>query len=331
MKNYIQKIVDCFIHSDYSRHLTEEIHYWLIQNNHSEQKEEALKKVWNETKEEADASTEKAFEQVLDRLHVSRVSASPIYHKTVWRYAAAAMILCVSVATTFWLTRQNVKPKTVSLVEKHIRNGQTGVIELPDGSVAHLNSGSYILYPSNFEGDARVIHLIGEANFKVVKDSRKPFIVKSADLSVTALGTEFDVEAYPEEEEIVATLLHGKIKVETALDTISYILSPGEQIIYNKKNAESHLVSANLSDVTAWQRGEIIFRGCTAEEVFQQLERYYGITFRYNANLFNNDKYNFKFKRDASVEDILEVLQVVIGNFDYQVNNHICYIKSRKR
>ena len=328
MKNYIQKLVDRFTRFNYSDSLTNEIHHWLLQNRHENLKEEALKKVWNETKAKSDSRTEESFQQVLHRLQVSPVSVSRTYEMSFWRYAAAVAVLCVSVVSTFWLTKHYVEQPTVSMVEKYIRYGETGVINLPDGSVAHLNSGSYILYPDNFEGNTRVVHLIGEANFKVVKNPNKPFIVKSADVSVTALGTEFDVEAYPEEDEIVATLLNGKIKVETAIDTTSYVLSPGEQVVYNKKTAQSHLAMAHLSDVTAWQRGEIIFRGCTAGEVFQQLERYYGITFRYNSNLFNEDKYNFKFKRNASMEDILEVLQIVIGNFDYQVSNHICYIKS---
>ena len=38
----------------------------------------------------------------------------------------------------------------------------------------------------------------GEANFKVKPDKKRPFIVKSNDLQITALGTEFNVSAYPE-------------------------------------------------------------------------------------------------------------------------------------
>lgn len=330
MKNYIQKLIDCFTRFNYSDSLTNEIHLWLIQNRHKDLKVDALKKVWDETKAKPDSCTEKAFRQVLERLQVSSAFVHHTYHLSMWKYAAAVAILCVSVISTFWLTKHYVEQPSISMIEKYIRYGETGVINLPDGSVAHLNSGSYILYPDNFEGNTRVVHLIGEANFKVVKDSEKPFIVKTANVSVTALGTEFDVEAYPEEDEIVATLLNGKIRVTTTLDTISYVLSPGEQIVYNKKKNQSQVVIAHVSDVTAWQRGEIIFRGCTAGEVFQQLERYYGITFRYNPNLFNEDKYNFKFRRNASMEDILEVLQIVIGNFDYRVDEHICYIKSRR-
>lgn len=331
MKNYIQKIVDYFTRFDYSDSLTGEIHHWLIQNRHQDLKEEALRKVWDETQAKSDACTEESFQQVLNHLQVSNVTAPRTRRLVVWgRYAAAIAILCVSVVSTFLLTKHAMKQTTVAMVEKYIRNGETGIVNLPDGSVAHLNSGSYILYPDNFDGDTRVVHLIGEANFQVAKNPQKPFIVKSADLSVTALGTEFDVEAYPEEDEIIATLLHGKVEVKTALDTVSYILSPGEQIVYNKKTFQGHVLTANISDVTAWQRGEMIFRGCTAREIFVQLERYYGITFQYNANLFNEDKYNFKFKRDASMEDILEVLQIVMGNFNYQVSDHICYIKSRK-
>ena len=231
MKNYIQKLIDRFTRFNYSDSLTNEIHRWLLQNRHEDLKEEALRKVWNETKAKSDSRTEESLQQVLHRLQVSPVSRT--YEMSVWRYAAAVAVLCVSIVSTFWLTKHYVEQPSVSMVEKYIRYGETGVINLPDGSVAHLNSGSYILYPDNFEGNTRVVHLIGEANFKVVKNPNKPFIVKSADVSVTALGTEFDVEAYPEEDEIVATLLNGKIKVETTMDTTSYVLSPGEQVKAN--------------------------------------------------------------------------------------------------
>ena len=51
--------------------------------------------------------------------------------------------------------------------------------------------------------------MIGEANFKVNPDKKHPFIVKANDYQVTALGTEFNVNAYPENSELMATLLEG--------------------------------------------------------------------------------------------------------------------------
>ena len=331
MKSYIRKILQNFIHFQYSDNLTKQIHRWLISAEKSEEKEQALKEIWADTNAKADYHTEMSFNHVLERLNVSQPKRTKVFHFSVWKYAAALFILCVSVATTFWLTKHTVESKSVLMVEQYIKNGQTGRVVLPDGSMAYLNSGSYILYPTNFEGDTRVVYLLGEGNFQVMKNPDKPFIVRSANLSVTALGTEFDVRAYPEEDEIIATLLQGKVKVETGVDTIDYILAPGEQVVYNRKTAQSMLLAANVSDVTAWQRGEIVFRGCTSNEIFRELERRYGVTFRCNPGIFNEDKYNFSFKKDASFKQILEVLQIVMGGFDYQLCDDICYIKSRKK
>lgn len=331
MENYIRKILQNFISFQYSDSLTKQVHRWLIEKDKADLKEQALKEAWDTIEAKADRQTELSFNHVLERLNVSPSKRTRIIHLPIWKYAAAVAVLCISIATTFWVTKETVESKTVLMVEQYIKNGQTGRIVLPDGSTAHLNSGSYILYPSNFEGDTRVVYLLGEGNFQVAKNPDKPFIVRSASLSVTALGTEFDVRAYPEEDEIIATLLQGKVKVDTGLDTVNYILSPGEQVVYNRKTSQSVLLAANVDDVTAWQRGEIVFRGCTSDEIFQELERRYGITFRCNPGIFNKDKYNFSFKKNASCEQILEVLQIVMGGFDYQLCDDVCYIKSRKR
>jgi transmembrane sensor len=331
MENYIRKILQNFVRFQYSDSLTKQIQHWLIGKDNSDLKEQALKEIWDTTEAKADSQTELSFSHVLQRLNVAQPEKSRSIHFPLWRYAAAVAILCVSVITTFWLTKNTVESKSVLMVEQYIKKGETGSIVLPDGSTAHLNSGSYILYPENFKGDTRVVYLLGEGNFQVAKNPNKPFIVRSANLSVTALGTEFDVRAYPEEDEIIATLLKGKVKVDTGSDTINYILSPGEQVIYNRKTSQSVLLSANINDVTAWQRGEIVFRGCTANEIFRELERRYGITFRCNPEIFNDDKYNFSFKKNADFKQIIEVLQIVMGGFDYQLCDDICYVKSRKK
>ena len=86
-------------------------------------------------------------------------------------------------------------------------------ITLPDGTQVMINSESTLLYPQQFTGDSRCVYLVGEANFKVRRDEAHPFIVKSADFQVTALGTEFNVSAYPEEEEVTATFILGKVFV----------------------------------------------------------------------------------------------------------------------
>jgi len=59
-----------------------------------------------------------------------------------------------------------------------------------------LNSDSRLAYPTVFKGKERVVSLEGEAYFKVAKDAAHPFIVKSGNLQIRVLGTEFNVRSY---------------------------------------------------------------------------------------------------------------------------------------
>lgn len=332
MKNYIGQIIDAFTSSRHSKEVTNEVQRWLVDGTHAGEKDRALHKLWDETEGKADAGTWRALQHVYERLGISDVQ-----HKryNVWgaRYAAAAVALFFIVtATFFWARHITTQQMATNMVEQYIPNGQTEWVELPDGSRVHINSGTTLLYPDVFNGDTRTVYLIGEADFKVKKNPKKPFIVRSANVAVTALGTEFNVTAYPEDEEIVTTLLEGKVAVDcNTRQENPYILTPGQQVIYNRKTNESRKVeAANLQDVTAWQRGQLIFRGNTMPEVITALERRFGITFQYNTRLFSDDQYNFSFEKDAGLEEILRVMEVVTGRFSYRINGKVCYMHPAK-
>ena len=61
------------------------------------------------------------------------------------------------------------------------------------------------------------------------------------------------------------------------------------------------------------------------------MERRYAMTFQYNANLFNDDKYNFRFRENSSIKEVMDVMQEVVGGFDYKIEEDICYIKAIKK
>ena len=326
MKNYIQKIINVFTASGHSENVTKEVHQWLLDEEHADEKEAALNALWKDTEGKVDAGTWTSLEKVYSKIGVS-AGTKKQYRLFPWKYAAAVAVFVVTVSGTFWLTRNAFNEKTIAMIEQYIPDGKTRELELPDGSRVHVNSGTLLLYPDAFKGDTRTVYLVGEADFKVKKNPNKPFIVRSANMSVTALGTEFNVAAYPEAPEIVATLIQGKVKVSYEQSDNSYILNPGQQVIYNRKTAQSKIADANLEDVTAWQRGQIVFRGSTMEEILQTLERRFDITFQYSTSLFTNDKYNFSFSTNADIEEVMEVMKEVTGKFTYKIDKNICYMK----
>lgn len=307
--------------------MTKEVHQWLVDEEHADEKDTALNTLWKETEGKVDAGTWTSLENVYHKVGVS-ADTKKQYRLFPWKYAAAVAMFVITVSGTFLLTKNAFEEKTVAMIEQYIPDGKTHEFELPDGSRVHVNSGTLLLYPDTFKGDTRTVYLIGEADFKVKKNPDKPFIVRSANMSVTALGTEFNVAAYPEDPEIVATLIQGKVKVDYEQSDNSYILSPGQQVVYNRKTAQSKVADANLEDVTAWKRGQIIFRGSTMEEILLTLERRFDITFQYNTNLFTNDEYNFSFSKNTDIGEVMEVIKEVTGKFTYKIDKNICYMKT---
>ncbi|MEG1007695.1 MAG: FecR domain-containing protein [Bacteroides sp.] len=328
MKNYIQQIIRIFTVSEPEQSVTDEVHQWLIHPEHAEEKEKALHSVWEVTEGVPDADTWNSLSNVYRKAGIPQIKHTR-KQPTLWRYAAAVALLVVSVSVTFFYTKDTYSD--IAMVEKFTSYGELNSVVLPDGSTVQTNSGTLLFYPESFKGDTRTVYLMGEANFKVKKNPDQPFIVKSATVSVMALGTEFNVSAYPKDSKIVATLLSGKIQVDCNDSDKSYTLAPGQQIIYDKNTASSHINQANISDVTAWQRGTLVFRGSTVAEMLTILERRYDIKFQCDANYVNEDKYNFEFPGKSNIKEVMDIMQVVVGDFNYEFEVDVCYIKSKKK
>src|SRR5882757_3190905 len=82
----------------------------------------------------------------------------------------------------------------------------TYMVVLPDQSKVWLNSASSLKYPASFDGLAdREVTLTGEAYFEVAKNSAQPFRVHVDEATVDVLGTNFNINAYPDELAIKTT------------------------------------------------------------------------------------------------------------------------------
>ncbi|NJK96971.1 MAG: FecR domain-containing protein [Bacteroidales bacterium] len=122
--------------------------------------------------------------------------------------------------------------------------GSKSSIRLPDGTEVVLNAGSKLTYDFSYGITSREVSLIGEGYFKVAKQKNSPFIVKTAKAHIKALGTEFNVKAYPEENEVEAILVEGTIQVNKfdlkkrriELSDSGIILKPGQKILISDKD-----------------------------------------------------------------------------------------------
>lgn len=326
MKNYFQEIINVFINSKVSASSRDVFYRWITSAKHQTEKEKALFNLWSNLPEEGIAdgthNTQKSLREVLHKIE-SRRQYTPTRFLRLWQYAAA--ILLIALITTLYLT---VDKSTVEedLIELYVPVAEMTHLTLPDGTEVVMNATSFLLYPEQFTGKTRSVYLIGEANFKVARNEAMPFIVKSNDYQVTALGTEFTMRVYPDDPFISTTLLSGSVEVKYHNMEQSRILKPSEQFLYNKHTGEESVTYPDLSDIGAWQRGEMIFKSATLEEIIAELERKYPYTFVYTANTLKEDKYTFRFKSDTSLQMVMDIITEVSGGIRYKIEGDKCFI-----
>lgn len=182
------------------------------------------------------------------------------------------------------------------------RKGQYKLI-LPDGSKVWLNSESSIKYPVSFPGKERRVFVTGETFFEVAKDKTKPFRVVAGDVTVEALGTQFNVNAYTNEPFFSATLIEGSIRVSKG--SAVKILKPSQQA--QMTNTEFQIVDTDNDDAIAWKNNQFKFTNTSIDEIMRQIARWY------DADIVYQDKVtlhlNAIIERDVPVSKLLSILE----------------------
>ena len=124
---------------------------------------------------------------------------------------------------------KEVGKQKVQIHRLSIPRGETFKVVLSEGTEVFLNSDSRLAYPTVFKGKERVVSLEGEAYFKVAKDAAHPFIVKSGNLQIRVLGTEFNVRSYSPTD-VRVTLITGKVAVSDTCGVHSVEMVPGQSV-----------------------------------------------------------------------------------------------------
>ena len=101
------------------------------------------------------------------------------------------------------------KRHTERLVYNTIRvpRGNEYHVVLSDNTEVWLNSESELRFPVNFVGGERRVFLKGEAFFAVERDTARPFFVEADEMRLEVLGTSFNVNAYRDNGNLLATLV----------------------------------------------------------------------------------------------------------------------------
>lgn len=269
----ITDLIQMYLKGEATQQQKDELELWVAANAENREKFQRIKNVWDAEHPcfgESDVLRTKsdAWAMVQKRIHSGRLSFG-----SIWKNAAAVLVLPLA-AISIWLVLRNRELASGdNAVCQSVRAayGSVSSIQLPDGSIVYLNSGSELSYVIDPDNRERQIHLCGEAYFEVVSDTRHPFTVSTASAKIIATGTRFNVEAYPESDSRI-TLVEGVVDIVRGEE--SYRLPKGWQMILGKDGS----TSSSMTDTfkwTAWKDGIIAFRGDRLSYVFEKLAHIY--------------------------------------------------------
>ncbi|MFJ2981568.1 MULTISPECIES: FecR family protein [unclassified Pseudomonas] len=148
--------------------------------------------------------------------------------------------------------------------------GERRQVELPDGSQLELNGGTRLRV--DFSAGSRHILLdAGEAMFIVAHDSGRPFVVDTAQGSVTVTGTRFDVRLDPGATRVAVE--QGSVRVQ-GRDASLAQLTAGLGASIDAQGNVAAPYAVNAAALTAWRQGKLVFDNATLAEVVAQASRY---------------------------------------------------------
>lgn len=211
------------------------------------------------------------------------------------------------------------------------RGGQYRLV-LSDKTEVWLNSETKLKYPVTFiRGKTRIVELVyGEAYFDVSPSSENKsakFQVLNQSQLIEVLGTEFNLKAYKDDDNVYTTLVEGKIAINLN-NGKKQDLSPDQQAKWNPNtNSLSLEKDVNVYNEISWKYGVFNFNGKPLKEIMKTISRWYDVEIVFLNKKVEETEFVGVIRKNRNLEDIL----VNIKNFgvikDYERKEKMVILK----
>ena len=230
---------------------------------------------------QADPRHEAAFREVRalwNDLDPLEPAFAPIVNETathrlrprLFRPGVMAAVAALAACLLLFVARA---PDLLLMIEADYRTarGEQATVTLPDGTIAHLNTGSALDIRYS-DGRREVALLAGEVWFDVARDASRPFSVLALGGSSTAVGTAYAVR--DRDGIATVTVTEGTVRVSPGNRGESQLLSAGQRIAYREDGGIGPMESVDMDAATAWRHGLILLRDRPFTEALEEIGRY---------------------------------------------------------
>ncbi|WP_158447895.1 FecR family protein [Aquimarina longa] len=285
----------------------QKIEKWMNSTDFDEDLFIKMSTIYNHTSKE-DPSVEQAKKRFFNT-----IKPKTAIWKGILKYAA--ILIVVICGTYFYSTTFSNKNEIVV----QTTFGEQRSFVLPDGSKVSLNASSRLTYDLE---TPRTLYLEGEGFFEVVKDTLNPFTVTTLDhITVTALGTSFNVKSYTDAIITETKLLIGKVKVTSDIQfKESIVMIPSDKVTFYKNTKEVMKSKMDLNESRiAWKEGKIQFENKTFREIAIDLKAHFGKQIHFKNKSIATTKFTGSFNTTTPIDEIFEILKIS-KDFTYNLN-----------
>lgn len=209
----------------------------------------------------------------------------------------------------------------VEMLSLETGRGKSKQVLLSDGTKVWLNAESQLLYPKRFNGNERRVHLTGEAYFEVRHNKKQPFIVETASLVATDLGTSFDVKAYAGRKEQLI-LVSGKVAVQKrGADEAPVVMQPDQMLTLDA--GKMTVSSEDTYPLVQWKNGLFYFHHAALVDVMKEIGRWYHVNVVFENKTSLSTQIHFVAERNAAIDEIIRQLNEIEGVDVVKSNNEI--------
>ncbi|HAD14475.1 MAG TPA: hypothetical protein DCF33_18790 [Saprospirales bacterium] len=295
---------------------------WLAESADNQLYFNQMQKLWNgssPTPLPRPVDVEQALARTKNKIAVSTKPVSARRIPMQWMAIAASLVLLIS---AFWFFRQ----ETTLPVESVAAADSPVEQKLSDGSVISVNQFSQVA--ARFSNRRRSVQLNGEAYFAVASNPERPFVVEVKNVSVTVLGTKFNVDNRTNTQKVIVSVDEGKVKVASTQGEKQ--LLAGDQAIIDLNTGLIELRQTTPAEnVTAWASRKFAFEDTPLSKVIPELEKVYQVKIHLSNPALEQCRLHVRFDQE-SIEHIMLViaetfsLKLRVVNGQYYLEGDAC-------
>jgi transmembrane sensor len=241
--------------------------------------------------------------KILRNIIQTKAGRKPFLPPTKWTLIAASITIICAVSIIFYKSNKHTAT-SIAITQSQPLNDHR-FIKFSDGSSVTLNKYSDVSYPIKFTGSTREVSLRGEGYFDIRHDAGKPFLVHVGKLTITVLGTAFNINAT--QKNIAVTVTRGKVSVSDQGKVLGAV-TPNQQMNYSVINQKARQITLNADRVIQWQANDIFFDNITMEKAADLLESRFNTKITFDNERVKHCTLTGTFTHGESLKEILKVI-----------------------